>query len=176
MEHSHIIQKDQIIVLLELVLNNCVFSFQHKFYKQIQGAAMGSPVSPVIANIYMKYFVELALGPQCPTPTPWWKRYVDDVICITKKIRWTSCSTILIDMNDHINITMECPDNEVSIPFLDTKYTSNHSHTIHTTVYRKPTHTDRYLDWNSNHPISVKRSVIQALTHRAKMVCSPLSC
>ena len=33
-------------------------------------------------------------------------------------------------------------------------------------------HTDRYLDWNSNHPISAKRSIIQALTTRAKRVCS----
>ena len=46
---------------------------------------MGSPVSPVIANIYMGYFDELALGPQSPIPTQWWKRYVDDVICITKR-------------------------------------------------------------------------------------------
>ena len=67
---------------------------------------------------------------------------------------------------------MECPDNEGSIPFLDTKCTPNFNHTTHTTVYRKPTHNDRYLDWNSNHPISANRSVIQALTHRAKIDCS----
>ena len=83
LEHSHTIAKDKIIALLELVLNNCVFSFQHKFYKQLKGAAMGYPVSPVIANIYMEYFEELAMGPQCLIPTPWWKRYVDDEICIT---------------------------------------------------------------------------------------------
>ena len=83
LEHSHSIPKDKIITLLELVLNNCVFSFQHKFYKQLQGSAMGSPVSPVIGNIYMEYSEELPLGPQCPIP--WWKRYVDDVIFITKK-------------------------------------------------------------------------------------------
>ena len=28
---------------------------------------MGSPVSPVTANIYMEYFEELALGLQCPS-------------------------------------------------------------------------------------------------------------
>ena len=33
---------------------------------------MGSPVSPVTANIYMDYFEEIALGPQCPTLTSWW--------------------------------------------------------------------------------------------------------
>ena len=72
-------------------------------------------------------------------------------------------------MDDHIKFTM---DNKGSIPFLDTRCNPNDNCTIHITVYRKPTHTDRYLDWNSNHPISAKRSVIQALTHRAKMFCS----
>ena len=47
------IAKDKIIAFLELVLNNCVLSFQHKFYKQLLAAAVGSPVSPVIENIYM---------------------------------------------------------------------------------------------------------------------------
>ena len=41
------------MALLKVVLNNCVFSFQGKFYKQIHGAAMVSPCSPVVANIYV---------------------------------------------------------------------------------------------------------------------------
>ena len=44
--------------------------------------------------------------------------------------------------------------------------------TLHTPLCIENPHRDRYLDWNSNHPISAKRSVIQALTHRAKMVGS----
>ena len=36
----------------------------------------------------------------------------------------------------------------------------------------KLTHTDRYLDNNSNHPISAKLPVIHTLNHRAKQVCS----
>ena len=46
---------------------------------------MGALVSPFIANIYMEYFKEIALGPECTIPTPWWKRYVDNVISIVKK-------------------------------------------------------------------------------------------
>ena len=49
---------------------------------------------------------------------------------------------------------------------------SNSSDTIYTTGYRKPTHTNRYLHWNSNHPTFAKTSVIQAITHRVQMVCS----
>ena len=75
-------------------------------------------------------------------------------------------------MDLHINFTMETPANDGSIPFLDTKCSSNQDSTISTLVFRKPTHTNCYLDWNSNHPISAKKAVIQALTYRAKNVCS----
>ena len=54
------------MALLKVVLNNCVFSFQGKFYKQLHGAAMGSPFSPVVANIYMEYIEKRALGPELP--------------------------------------------------------------------------------------------------------------
>ena len=57
------LDREDVMVLLRVVLNNCVFSFQGKFYKQLHGAAMGSPCSPVVANIYMEYFEKRALGP-----------------------------------------------------------------------------------------------------------------
>ena len=37
---------------------------------------------------------------------------------------------------------------------------------------KKPTHRDRYLDFNSCHPISAKRAVVRALVDRAENVCS----
>ena len=50
------IPTENFIKLLEFTLTNCIFCFNKKFYKQLQGAAMGLPVSPVIENIYMEYF------------------------------------------------------------------------------------------------------------------------
>ena len=40
------------------------------------------------------------------------------------------------------------------------------------TVYRKPSHTDQYLQWDSHHLLSANFSVIHTLTHRAQTVCS----
>ena len=107
-----------------------------------------------------------------PFPIPRWKMYVDDAICIIKKDQVDILFNHINQLDGHIKFTMESPDNEGSIPFLDTKYTPHSNHTTHTSVYRKPTYTDKYLDWNSNLPLSAKRSVIQPLTHRAKVVCS----
>ena len=43
---------------------------------------------------------------------------------------------------------------------------------LKTTVYRKPTHTDLYLQWDSNHTVSCKYSVVGSLQHRTSTICS----
>ena len=45
-----------ILELLEFCLCNTYFLFQGQFYEQTQGPAMGSHVSPVVANLYMEFF------------------------------------------------------------------------------------------------------------------------
>ena len=45
----------QIISLLEFFLNSTSFMFQGQFYQQMEGAAMGSPLSPIIAKIFMEH-------------------------------------------------------------------------------------------------------------------------
>ena len=56
--------------------------------------------------------------------------------------------------------------------FLDTKVTPGSNKTLITTVYRKPTHTDQYLHWDSNHFVAAKHSVYNTLARRAKVVSS----
>ena len=64
------------------------------------------------------------------------------------------------------------PTQQGSLPFLDTLVTIEPDNTFSTTVYRKPTHTDQYLHWDSNHHITAKQSVYNTLAHRAKIVSS----
>ena len=53
---------DDIILLLEFCLKNTYFSFQGQFFEQVEGAAMGSPVCPIVANLYMEYLEQKALS------------------------------------------------------------------------------------------------------------------
>ena len=48
----------------------------------------------------------------------------------------------------------------------------DHNGRLNTSVYRKVTHTDQYLHWDSHHAISSKYSVVGTLFHRARTVCS----
>ena len=165
------LEKDEVMSLLKLVLENCVFTFQDRFYKQLHGAAMGSPCSPVVANIYMEYFENMALGPELPVPIKDWKRYVDDVFSIIPKGNRVILLQYLNSIDPHIKFTIEQPNAEGGIPFLDT-FPKPKGEEIAVAVYRKPTHTDRYLDFNFSHPVSAKRAVVRALMDRAENVCS----
>ena len=71
-----------------------------------------------------------------------------------------------------IKFTGEDNKEDGSIPFLDTIVKPEGDGGLSITVYRKPTHTDQYLQWDSHHNLSAMFSVINTLSHRAKSVCS----
>ena len=117
----------------------------------------------------MEYFESLAIL-SSPTLMKWWFRYDGDVHSAIRKDQVNKLQEHLNSIDPHIKFTTELPGTD-GLPFLDT-LTKPTSKSIECTVYRKPTHTDRYLDYKSNHSISAKLSVIHTLIHRAKQVCS----
>ena len=160
----------QITSLLEFCLTNTYFLFQGKYYEQFQGAAMGSPISPLIAIISMEEFEVKALS-SIPYPLSLWLRFVDDTFVINRAEQSQDLLHHINNQNPHIQFTVE-PTQQGSLPFLDTLVTIEPDNTFSTTVYRKSTHTDQYLHWDSNHHITAKQSVYNTLAHRAKIVSS----
>ena len=59
-------------------------------------------------------------------------------------------------------------ENERKIAFLDAKVSREPDGRLTSSVYRKPTHTDQYLAYDSHHPQSVKRGIVKCLNDRAK--------
>ena len=160
----------QITSLLEFCLTHTYFLFQGKYYQQTQGAAMGSPISPLIANIFMKEFEVKALQ-SFPNPPSLWLSFVDNTFVINKAEHSQDLLHHINSQDPHIQFTVE-PTQQGSLPFLDTLVTVQPDNTFSTSVYRKPTHTDQYLHWDSNHHITAKQSVFNTLAHRAKTVSS----
>ena len=121
-----------------------ILSFQGQFYEQVQGAAMGSPVSSIVVNLYMEYFE------YCHPPPRFWCRFVDDTFVILKEIHKQDFLQHINNVDPAIKFTVEDNKEDGAIPFLDTIVKSETDGKLSITVYRKPTHTHQYLQWDSH--------------------------
>ena len=160
-----------IMDLLEFCPRSTYFTYQGKYYEQVERAAMGSPISTIVANLYMENFELRALNTS-PNPPLMWKRFVDDTFVVMKKAHKEEFMTHLNSVDNSIQFTTEEPRPDGSLPFLDILITPDKDGRLDTTGYRKPTHTDQYLHWESHHTISSKYSVVGTLHHRVKTICS----
>ena len=131
---------------------------------------MGLPVSPIVVNLYMEYFEQKALS-TAPTPRLW-HRYVDDTFVIQKEVNKQDFPQHINSVDPAIQFTVENNKENGAIPFLDTIVKPEVDGNLSITVYRKPTHMDQYLEWDSHHHLSAKFSVIDTLPHRAQTVCN----
>ena len=153
-----------ILRLLQFVLSNSFFVYNDITYKQIHRCAMGSPVSVIVANLCMEVIEEQAIQSATTSPKTW-KRFVDDSFAIINKNAITSFHDTLNSIGPHIKFTIEHEKGE-QIAFLAMLISRrNNSISIH--VYRKPTHTDRYLDYASHHDLKHKISTANTLINRS---------
>ena len=111
---------------------------------------MGSSLSPIVSNIFMEDLEAQALQTSSWKPKMW-RRYVNDVFVI-----WSQGDQLLEEFHRHLNelnpsiqflIEKETKGN---IAFLDVQL-ENKDTKVHTSVFHKKTHMDRYLNFESNH-------------------------
>ena len=154
---------------MQLATSSVEFSFNNNMYRQIDGVAMGSPLGPALANIFVGY-QEAKLFNIAKRPLVYF-RYVDDTFAVFNNEE--NCYTFFIQLNSlhpSLRFTYEKESNH-SFPFLD-MLVERHDSKFLTSVYRKPTFTGQYLRWNSFSPQKRKINLIGTLVHRAFMICS----
>ncbi|CAH8622133.1 unnamed protein product, partial [Heterobilharzia americana] len=129
----------EIMLGVQLCLTSTVFKFQGKIYRQTEGVAMGSPISPIVADIFMDSWEDMALRTYNPTPKIWW-RYVDDTFTVLKSEHIDSFLTHINSVVNAIQFTYEVENEQGELPMLDCRIKRRIDGGLDTTVYRKPTH------------------------------------
>ena len=160
---------NQICELVEMCLSCSYFLCDGKYYKQKHGCAMGSPLSPIVVNIYTERFEQLALRTYQGIPPGLWVRYVDDTFLEIKEDEQDPFFSHVNTVDKHIKFTRDgLVDRKLA--FLDAGVSVKSEGTFGITVYRKPTHTNQYLLFDSHHPLDYKLGVVRTLFHRANTV------
>ena len=95
----------------------------------------------------------ISTAPDSPT---FWRRFVEDTFVINQKAKEDSFFNHINSIDNKIQFTKEASRSDGSMPFLYTLVTINGDGSLNTKVYRKPTHTDLYLQWDSHHSIAAK--------------------
>ena len=127
-------------------IKNVHFTFIKEVYKHTDGVAMGSPLGPVLADVFM---VELRNNfvPVSQENLSFWKRYVHDTICFIKIGTINYITTILNNFDSYITFTYEA-EKDCKLTFLDVHLIKKENNII-TTVYHKAITNDISLNWMS---------------------------
>jgi sugar-specific transcriptional regulator TrmB len=163
--------REQLNTLLNLSIRDAPFRFQNKIYKQVDGVAMGNPLAPIIADLWMQKMEE-KLNRFSTNKPMIWLRYVDDVFCLftISKTKIEAFHSRINKWHKNLNFTLEFEENN-SIAFLDVLVTREENQLI-TSLYRKPTHTGLYMLWDSCQNRRYKLGLIRTLVIRIYRICS----
>ena len=153
----------QMFSLLKLILSQSYFMFQQKIYQPAQGISMGSPISSLIAEIFLQHYEDANIKQLLALKNiALYVRYVDDILVIydTTKINLHTINTYI--NRTHNNIKRNpIYDEHNSIAFLDLTIKSRLTK-FEVDIHRKPTITDTTINFLSNHPIEQKMAALRS--------------
>ncbi|XP_071579386.1 uncharacterized protein [Temnothorax nylanderi] len=154
----------QFLHAIELILHSTSFCFDGKFYEQIHGSPMESPLSPILADMVMEDLETHCLS-LLDFDVRVYLRYVDDVFTIVPKRAINVLLEAFNGYHPRLRFTYEIETGD-SLPFLDTIVIRDGDELI-TNWYRKPTFSGRYINYFSNHPLKYKINSINNLVDHA---------
>ena len=163
------LSRDHFVSLMKWATSSVEFSFNDTMYKQHDEIAMGSPLGPTLANIFVGFW-EARLFNSIVSPLAYFC-YVDDTFAIFRdKKESVSFLSHLNSLHPALQFTHEEETNDC-LSFLDVLVERN-GPTFLCSVYRKPTFSGLYSRWDSFSPTRRKINLVKTLTDRAMRICS----
>ena len=113
------IKKEELTRLFYFATAETHFLFEGKIYDQTDGVAMGSPLAPVLANLFMGHHEKIWLDNYGNSKPLEYKRYVDDIFCLFNNEEEAHMFLEYLNkQHPNIKFTPE-PENNGKLPFLD---------------------------------------------------------
>jgi hypothetical protein len=154
--------------ILEIVMNNNIFSFANTYWLQLTGTAMGTPAACSYATITFGHFENTVLLPTFENNLLFYRRYIDDIFGVwlpprtNKSVTWNNFITLL---NSWGNLEWVANTPSTTTHFLDLNVTLKNSKIV-TSTYQKPLNLYLYLPPSSAHPASCLKGLIKGELYR----------
>ncbi|CAI6012088.1 unnamed protein product [Closterium sp. NIES-65] len=157
---------DTLVQLLGLVMRQNHLEFGGRFWRQVRGTAMGTPVAVIYAVLFMAWLDErlLETEPELSQHVLLHRRFIDDGVVV-----WTGTRERLLEwvgafggLEQTIRLTHEISTSQFTL--LDITFSKGElwqtTAILDTTTFQKPLNVYQYFPFSSAHPSHCKRGFI----------------
>ncbi|EYC18597.1 hypothetical protein Y032_0027g1604 [Ancylostoma ceylanicum] len=161
---------ENVTFMIKSVLSCNVFRFENRFYEQRRGLAMGNRIAPLLAVIYLAHIERITLT----SGILLYKRYIDDVFVIgSTEVGVETMFEKLNSFDPNVSFTMERPDNDGYLSFLDTKVRITGGRKEHV-WHKKEASANILVHAKSAHPHFIKANVVRNLIKTKDKLCTAI--
>ena len=169
------LSKSDLTKLFSFATSQTNFFFNGKMYDQIDGVAMGSPLAPVLANLFLGHYENIWLNNYQGPSVQFYRRYVDDTFCLFNDERDALLFfNFLNSQHPNIKFTMEKETNKM-LAFLDVCINNKDPCNLLMSVHRKKTFSGLLTNFFSFTSYSYKVGLIRTLVDRAYKINTTLA-
>ncbi|GAB0087312.1 uncharacterized protein DMENIID0001_016080 [Sergentomyia squamirostris] len=165
-EHTTVGKNELVKLLVEFCLTSGYFQFEGRTYIQKYGIAMGSPISPVVADLVMNRAVDVILE-RSSLRIFFVRKYVDDLLLAVHRDDVPEILEQFNGFHHSIQFTMEL-EVDGKLPYLDVTLHRDETGSITTVWYSKPSSSQRMLNFYSKHPRNMILNVARNLMTRVR--------
>jgi hypothetical protein len=160
--------KELFLQILQLVMENNIFSFSNTYWLQLTGTAMGTPVACAYATVTFGQYENSTIPPKYHHQLLYYKRYIDDIIGIwvpNNDNNSTSWYDFKNDLNNWGSLQWKIEEPSRKKVFLDLEITLQ-DNTVTTRTYQKDMNLYLYIPPLSAHPPSCFKGLITSEVRR----------